>query len=129
MKRTALAFLAHPDDAEILCGGTLVLLKSRGWTIHIATATAGDCGTMKYSAEEISLIRRAEAQAACDMLGATYHCLGELDDRVVYDKPTVQKSIDLFRQVSPALVFTHAAKDYMLDHEQVSLLARQATCS
>ena len=38
MKQVAIAFLAHPDDAEILCGGTLVLLKARGWTIHIATA-------------------------------------------------------------------------------------------
>src|SRR5690349_9372067 len=41
----ALTFLAHPDDAEILCGGTLVRLAAAGWNIHIATATAGDCGT------------------------------------------------------------------------------------
>ncbi|MCG8585160.1 MAG: PIG-L family deacetylase, partial [Pirellulales bacterium] len=35
-RRVALAFLAHPDDAEILCAGTLIRLADEGWTIHIA---------------------------------------------------------------------------------------------
>ncbi len=127
-RRVALTLLAHPDDAEILCGGTLVRLKRElGYEIHIATATAGDCGTVDRSAAEIAAIRTGEAQAAAARLGATYHCLGELDGRVVYDKPTVQKAIDLFRRVAPTLVFTHAAADYMLDHEQTSLLARGAS--
>ncbi len=43
--RVALALMAHPDDAEILCGGTLVRLADLGWKIHIANATPGDCGT------------------------------------------------------------------------------------
>ena len=43
---TALTFLAHPDDAEILCAGTLIRLADAGWEIHVATATPGDCGTM-----------------------------------------------------------------------------------
>jgi hypothetical protein len=32
----ALALLAHPDDAEILCAGTLIRLADAGWQIHIA---------------------------------------------------------------------------------------------
>ena len=31
MRQVALSFLAHPDDAEILCAGTLVRLKEAGW--------------------------------------------------------------------------------------------------
>jgi len=125
--RTVLTFLAHPDDAEILCAGTLVRLKDAGWTIHIATATAGDCGTMTENRWDISSIRTKEATAAAKLIGATYHCLGEGDGLVVYDKATIQKAVDLFRRVAPGLVFTHAPKDYMLDHEQVSLLARSAS--
>jgi LmbE family N-acetylglucosaminyl deacetylase len=30
----------------------------------------------------------------------------------------------LFRRVAPSLAFTHAPKDYMMDHEMASLLAR-----
>lgn len=126
-RQVALAFLAHPDDAEILCGGTLIRLAEAGWEIHIATATAGDCGTTVYTAEQISAMRQEEARRAAAMIDATYHCLGELDGRVVYDRPTVQKAIELFRRVAPGLVFTHAASDYHLDHEMVSLLARGAS--
>ena len=58
---TALAFCAHPDDAEILCGGTLIRLAEKGWKIHIATATPGDCGTMLHNRFDISSIRTQEA--------------------------------------------------------------------
>src|SRR5688572_5752142 len=124
---TALAFLAHPDDAEILCGGTLIRLAEAGWKIHIATATPGDCGTATHNRFDISSIRTAEAAKAAAMIGGVYHCLDERDGLVVYDKPTLQKSIDLFRRIAPTLVFTHAPKDYMMDHEMVSLLARAAS--
>lgn len=127
MNKIALSLLAHPDDAEILCGGTLIRLREAGWEIHICTATPGDCGTMVENRWAISSIRTLEARAAADRIGATYHCLDERDLMVVYDKPTIQKTMDLFRRLAPTLVFTHAARDYMLDHEQTSLLARGAT--
>jgi LmbE family N-acetylglucosaminyl deacetylase len=127
MQQTALAFLAHPDDAEILCAGTLIRLASAGWAVHIATATPGDCGSATQNVETISSIRTKEAAAAAKLIGATYHCLDERDGLVVYDKPTLRKVYDLFRAVSPALVFTHAPRDYMMDHEIVSMLARAAS--
>jgi len=43
--RRVLAVMAHPDDAEMLCAGTLIRLHEAGWEVHIATAAAGDCGT------------------------------------------------------------------------------------
>jgi LmbE family N-acetylglucosaminyl deacetylase len=125
--KVALSFLAHPDDAEILCGGTLIRLRELGWAVHIATATPGDCGTMTECRWDISATRTREARAAAEMIGATYHCLDERDGLVVYDKPTLQKTIDLFRRVAPKLVFAHAPKDYMMDHEQAHLLARGAS--
>jgi LmbE family N-acetylglucosaminyl deacetylase len=127
MNQRVLSMLAHPDDAEILCCGTLIRLADAGWEVHIATCTAGDCGTMDRNRWEISSIRSREAAAAAKMIGATYHCLGEGDGLVVYDKPTIQKTVDLFRQLAPSLVFTHSWRDYMLDHEQTSLLARAAS--
>jgi LmbE family N-acetylglucosaminyl deacetylase len=126
MNRRVLTFLAHPDDAEILCAGTLIRLADAGWEIHIATCTAGDCGTTHLAPDSISAIRIEEARKSASIIGAQYHCLGELDGLIVYDKPTLRKTYDLFRTVAPALVFTHAARDYMIDHEMASLLARTA---
>ena len=48
--RRVLAWMAHPDDAEILCAGTLIRLAEAGWEVHIATATSGDCGTQTQPA-------------------------------------------------------------------------------
>jgi len=123
-RTTALAFMAHPDDAEFLCAGTLVRLAEAGWSVHIATCTAGDCGTTTETPWSIAATRTEEARKAAALIGAEYHCLDEPDGMVVYDKPTLRKAIDLFRRIAPTLVFTHAAKDYMMDHESASLLAR-----
>jgi LmbE family N-acetylglucosaminyl deacetylase len=125
--KVALSFLAHPDDAEILCAGTLVRLAKAGWQVHILTATAGDLGSATEDRWQIAARRTAEAAKAAALIGAQYHCLNEQDTFVCYDKPTLQKTFDVFRRIAPSLVFTHATKDYMIDHEMVSLLARAAS--
>jgi LmbE family N-acetylglucosaminyl deacetylase len=127
VNKTALSFLAHPDDAELLCAGTLARLADVGWAVHIATATPGDCGSATEDRWKISAVRTEEARRAASLIGATYHCLDERDIFVVFDKPTIKKAIDLFRRVAPSLVFSHAPRDYMMDHEVVSQLARAAS--
>ena len=122
-----LALMAHPDDAEILCAGTLIRLSDAGWDVHIATMTPGDCGTTSETPVAIAARRTAEATAAAAMIGATYHCLDECDAMVVYDKPTLRKTIDLFRSIAPQLVFIHSPLDYMMDHVVASQLARAAS--
>ena len=82
-RRVALTLLAHPDDAEILCAGTLIRLAEAGWEIHIATVAAGDCGTTIHTREKIASIRREEGIAAAAKIGATYRCLEEPDVQVV----------------------------------------------
>ncbi len=124
-----MAFFAHPDDAEILCGGTLIRLAGLGWDVHIATATAGDCGSATLSRDAISDLRREEGRRAAALIGASYHCLEESDVDVAFDHASNRKAIDLFRRLAPSLVLTHPRFDYMLDHEQVHLLARSASFS
>jgi LmbE family N-acetylglucosaminyl deacetylase len=127
MKNVVLAFMAHPDDAEFHCAGTLIRLAELGWEVHIATATPGDCGTMTHTPWDIGSIRTREAARAAKLIGATYHCLDERDGMVVFDRPALVKTLDLFRRVTPQLVLTHPIRDYMMDHEQVSQLARAAS--
>lgn len=125
--KRALAFMAHPDDAEILCAGTLIRLSKLGWQIHIATAANGNCGSVELGREAIAAVRHEEAQNAATRMGATYHCLDISDVEVTYSAQNIRKAIDLFRQVNPSLVITHPRHDYMLDHEQTHLLARGAS--
>ena len=124
--KTILGLFAHPDDAEFMCAGTLALLHRRGWKIHIATMTPGDCGTVEYSREEISRIRKGEAAKSAGLLDGSYHCL-ECDDAfIMYDRQTLLKAIELVRKVRPAVVFTLSPSVYMVDHETAGRIARTA---
>jgi LmbE family N-acetylglucosaminyl deacetylase len=124
--KTILGLFAHPDDAEFMCAGTMALLHKKGWQIHIATMAPGDCGTVEYSREEISRIRRAEAAKAAKILDGSYHCLECGDIFIMYDRPTLLKAIELVRKVQPAIVITLSPSDYMVDHETASRLAQTA---
>ncbi|HEX4610077.1 MAG TPA: PIG-L family deacetylase [Urbifossiella sp.] len=128
MTDTALAILAHPDDAEFLCAGTLIRLRAeKGWAVHVASMTPGDCGSAEHTTEEIASIRRGEGAAAAAAIGAAYHCLEERDLRVIYSEPALEKVVRLLNKVRPRVVFTHSPDDYHLDHEQTSKLVRAAT--
>ncbi|HEX3149854.1 MAG TPA: PIG-L deacetylase family protein [Gemmataceae bacterium] len=123
-----LALLAHPDDIEFLCAGTLIrLAKEHGWRIHLATMTAGDCGSAEHGPTEIAAIRKAEAKASADLLGASYHCVGALDLRVYLNDDLVDRVVRLMAEVQPTVVFTHSPDDYHMDHELTSRVVRAAS--
>ena len=123
----ALAVLAHPDDAEFLCAGTLLrLARERGYALAVATMTAGDCGSVSLPPAEVARVRRAEGAAAAAVAGADYFCLEERDLRVMYSEAALEKCVRLLQRVRPTVVFTHSPDDYHLDHEQTSKLVRAA---
>jgi LmbE family N-acetylglucosaminyl deacetylase len=127
MPEVILSILAHPDDAEFLCAGTLIrLVREHGWQAHLATMTPGDCGSAVLPPEEISRIRREEGAKAAGVLGACYHCLDERDLLISYNERALDRVTRLFREVRPRIVLTHSPADYMLDHEMTSALARAA---
>jgi LmbE family N-acetylglucosaminyl deacetylase len=126
MEKIVLGLFAHPDDAELMCVGTLSLLKKAGWTIHIATMTPGDKGSADLTREEISIIRKAEGAKAAALLGGTYHCLECDDVYIMYDRETINKATALLRKVRPTIVLTASPNDYMIDHEMTSLVAQTA---
>lgn len=121
------AMMAHPDDAEIIVGGTLFHLKELGWELGIITMTAGDCGSPTLRQEEIARIRYGEAQAAADFLGARYACVGLMDAEVFASAENLRRVTDAMRRFDPDIVITHSPIDYMLDHEEASRLVRGAT--
>jgi LmbE family N-acetylglucosaminyl deacetylase len=127
MGEIALSLLAHPDDAEFLCAGTLIRLQQEcGWQVHLATMTSGDCGSAELPADEISRVRRGEGAAAAGLIGARYHCVGERDLLITYCERTLERVTRLLRLVRPAIVLTHSPADYMLDHEMTSTVVRAA---
>ncbi|MBV8881962.1 MAG: PIG-L family deacetylase [Planctomycetaceae bacterium] len=123
---TVLAVMAHPDDIELTCAGTLILLKRAGWKVHLATMTAGDLGSMKHSRAEIAAIRRQEAAASARLIGAGYTCLGFDDLTVSYSEASKRAVSGLLRAVEPDLLVLHSPDCYMADHTESARIAREA---
>lgn len=121
-----LAIHAHPDDIELQCAGTLLLLKELGCRISLSTMTPGDCGSAELSPEEIAAVRRMEAERSAELLGADYSCLEFRDLSIVHDNDSRQRVTELIRRISPDLVITAPPVDYMSDHEMTSRLVRDA---
>ncbi len=123
---TVLAVMAHPDDIELICAGTLILLKRAGWKVHLATMTAGDLGSMKHTRAAIAKIRRKEAAASAKLLGAAYTCLGFDDLTVAYSAASKRVVTGLLRAVEPDLLILHSPDCYMADHTESARIAREA---
>jgi LmbE family N-acetylglucosaminyl deacetylase len=127
MNKTVMGIFAHPDDAELVCAGTLSLLRKSGWDVHIVTLAPGDKGTAELSREEISRIRKTEAANAASIINASYHCLEFEDLYIMYDRESINRTTGMIRSVSPSIVFTASPNDYLIDHELTSLIV-QAAC-
>ena len=121
-----LALHAHPDDLEFQCAGTLALLREAGCDVTMATMTPGDCGSAEHDSEAITAIRRAEARASADLIGADYLCLEFRDLAIFNDDESRRRVTEVLRRVRPDLILTAPPVDYLCDHEMTSLLVRDA---
>ncbi len=123
LPKTALAVAAHPDDIEFLMAGTLMLLRDAGYEIHYLNIATGCCGSMELSREEITAVRRLEAQAACREIGAIHHDSLCDDLEIFYEKTLLAKVSAVVRKVAPEILLTHSPSDYMEDHMNACRLA------
>lgn len=95
-----LAFGAHPDDAEIGCGGLLLKLKDRGYRTGIVYLTVGEMGS-RGTPE----VRRQELMAATKVLGLDHvEVLDFQDCQVTDDFPSRLKIAAIVRRLRPVIV-------------------------
>jgi bacillithiol biosynthesis deacetylase BshB1 len=117
-----LAVCAHPDDAELHCGGLLLQAQQRGAAIGVLDLTRGDAAT-RGTPE----LRRREAEAANRILGlAVRDNLALPDARLEVDQGHLTLIIERLRRWRPRLVVTSHWDDHHPDHHACSLLVRHA---
>ncbi|HCL91181.1 MAG TPA: PIG-L family deacetylase [Verrucomicrobiota bacterium] len=124
--KTAIAIGAHPDDIEFSMAGTLLMLKRAGYQIHYLTVANGDCGSTEYPNAILRSIRRAEARAAAQVLGAHFHPSITNDLEILYNLEQLRALAAVIREVKPGIILTHSPQDYMEDHTNTSRLVVSA---
>lgn len=122
-----LAVVAHPDDAELLCAGTLARAREEGATIGICVLCRGDKGQAGKRIRDLPAVREKEMGAASELLTAQLFCGGVSDSTLEDDPATRQKLTEIFRQFRPTLILAHAPQDYHPDHRAASALAEAAS--
>jgi LmbE family N-acetylglucosaminyl deacetylase len=118
--------MAHPDDIEFLCAGTLRLLVEREWELRCVTLSGGDMGAARSTREAVREVRLGEAENAARILGGSYAWAGLNDLSIYYCPEQLAKVTDALRRFAPDLVVTHSPDCYLLDHEETSRLVRTA---
>ena len=117
-----LAIAAHPDDVELSCAGTLVMLKARGRRFGIVDLTRGEMGTRGDAAT-----RRREAQRAAEILGAEFReTLDFGDGGLSKARENELALIDVIRREKPRLLLTSYPDDRHPDHRRAGELVTDA---
>ncbi len=117
-----LSIAAHPDDSELLCGGTLARAVSQGKTAGIISLSRGERGT-KGSKD----LREKESAAAGAVLGLSVRESLDLPDGgIVNSAESRARLVSLIRQLRPQVVITHWNEGRHPDHRVAAELVRDA---
>lgn len=135
---SAMAIVAHPDDIEFSCAGTMARWAKAGARISYILCTSGDVGiaTPGMTRAQAAAIRETESREAARLAGATEIIfLGEPDGML---QPTLELRKKLVREIrrfrpevivtgDPTVVF--AGADYINhpDHRAAAQAALDAT--
>ncbi len=118
-----LAAMAHPDDAEIFCGGALIKSAEAGERTGVLDLTAGEAGS-RGTIES----RAREAEAAAAVLGlAERRCAGLKDTDLRNDRQSRIVVAGVIRALRPRVIVTHWTGGRHPDHRAAAALARDAS--
>jgi LmbE family N-acetylglucosaminyl deacetylase len=115
---------AHPDDPESGCGGLIALLAQQGHEVVVGYLTCFR-GDRKVGQEPEALVRKREATAACQVLGAKLHFFDYAHEKLYADEATVATVAAWLQTVRPDVVITHWPLDTHPNHHVTSSLVWQ----
>ncbi|MEX2431570.1 MAG: PIG-L deacetylase family protein [Dehalococcoidia bacterium] len=101
--------VAHPDDAEFMCSGSVARWTSEGRKVIYALVTSGDKGTSDRTIvpAELAKLREQEQREVCAILGMHTVEFLRYEDGVVQNTLELRKDITrLIRKHTPSAVIT-----------------------
>ncbi len=124
---------AHAGDFVWRAGGAIASHVLAGGAAHVVCLSFGERGESASQwlegklLEEIKSIRRAEAQAAADALGAGIEFLDQGDYPLRESEAAIAALVEVMRRTQPDVVLTHPLSDpYNGDHPAAARMALEA---
>lgn len=124
---------AHAGDFVWRAAGAVALATARGDRAKVVCLSYGERGESARAwregkqLAEIKELRRSEATAAAEALGAEIEFLDAGDYPLVESQDVVDRLVRIFREVEPTVVLTHPLADpYNGDHPAAARMALQA---
>jgi N-acetylglucosamine malate deacetylase 1 len=122
MRLDLLAIAAHPDDAELTCGGTLAMAARQGYRVGILDLVAGESGTSGSAG-----LRLEEAAAAARALGVHVRENARLKDAHLHNTDDTRRAVvEWIRRFRPRTVILPFPVGRHPDHRIASELGRDA---
>ena len=106
----ALAVYAHPDDADVGCGGTLARWAKGGTAVHLIVCTDGGKGTNDPGVQpkKLAAERAAELEASSALIGLTsVDNLGFRDGELIDSDEFRRTLVARVRELRPDVVCGH----------------------
>jgi N-acetylglucosamine malate deacetylase 1 len=117
-----LAIAAHPDDAELVCGGSLIRAAEAGHRTGVLDLTGGEAGTAGTAA-----IRARESAVAAEILGlAVRRNAGLSDGAIAADLASRHRVAALIRELRPDTIVLMWPEGRHPDHRAASRLGHDA---
>jgi LmbE family N-acetylglucosaminyl deacetylase len=118
---------AHPDDCDVIAGGTAILYSKLGHNVKFVSMTNGDAGHQSMGGGVLAKRRMLEAQEAGKRFGVEYLVMDNHDGELM---PTLENRLKIIREIrkwNADIVITHPLDDYHPDHRYTSILVQDAS--
>ncbi len=113
-----LVISAHAADFVWRAGGAIATVTRRGGIAVVVALSYGERGESGelwqqpgQTIERVKAIRHEEASRAAEILGARFQCLDLGDYPLEVNREGLERLAEVFRDVQPDVVLTHAEKD------------------
>lgn len=124
---TLLVLAPHPDDESLGCGGVIARHSRSGGRVVVAFATDGEAGAPeRLRGPRLAALRRAEARAACRILGAQWEFWSLADGRLGRTASLIGRVSEALVRLNPAAVLRPAQDDPHSDHRALARAAARA---
>jgi len=115
-KVDVLSIGAHAGDAEIASGIALANAVNSGKKVAMCHLTLGEKGHPNMSPQDYAELKREEAVAAADVIGAELYVLAYLDGTLPVNDEVKHAIADVVRECRPDVIITHHSKSIHKDH-------------